>query len=126
MKSITILDDLYRAIGVHVSDKNFLADWGFWFLQGILAGVATNDVWRILQLPGENKPVVIGNQAQKIELDYVYQLAIAGLIMAADVFGLKHGMGFGSGMVLGLTWANLSEAGTSVTLLPFSLDTKTS
>lgn len=125
MKSITILDDLYRAIGVHVSDKNFLADWGFWFLQGVLAGVATNDVWRILQLPGENKPVVIGNQAQKIEIDYIYQLMIAGAVIIADLFGLKHGIGFGSGMILGSTWANLSEAGTTVTLLPFVLDTKT-
>ena len=124
VKSITILDDLYRKIGVHVSDKNFLADWGFWFLQGILAGVATNDVWRVLQLPGENVPIVIGNNAQKIDVDFVYQLTIAGIIMVADIFGLKHGMGFGSGMVLGSTWANLSEAGTAVTLLPFELDRK--
>lgn len=124
VKSITILDDLYRAIGVHVSDKNFLADWGFWFLQGILTGIATNDVWRIFQLPGENQPIVIGNSAQKLEVDYVLQLVIAGVIMVADIFGFKHGIGFGSGMVLGSTWANLSESGQTVTLLPFSLEAK--
>ena len=124
MKSITILDDLYKAIGVHVNDKNFLADWGFWFLQGILAGVGTNDAWRILNLPGEGKPIVIGNTAKKLELDYVFQLIIGGLIMAADIFGLKHGIGFGSGMILGSTWANLSESGVAVTLLPFELEAK--
>jgi hypothetical protein len=124
MKSITILDDLYKAIGVHINDKNFLADWGFWFLQGILAGVGTNDVWRVLNLPGEGQPIVIGNMAKELEVDYVFQLIIAGLIIVADLFGLKHGVGFGSGMILGSTWANLSESGVSVTLLPFELEAK--
>ena len=125
VRSITILDDLYRAVGVHVNDKNFLADWGFYFLQGILAGVGTNDVWRILNLPGEGVPIVVGNTAKKLEVDYIIQLLIAGAIMVADIFGLKHGIGFGSGMILGSTWANLSETGVAVTLLPFELEAKT-
>ena len=118
------MDDIYRGIGLHVSDKNFLAD-GFWFLQGVLAGIGTNDLWRILNLPGEGQPIIIGNSAKELEVDYIFQLVIAGAVIVADLFGLKHGVGFGSGMILGSTWANMSESGSTVTLLPFSLEAKT-
>ena len=124
MKENSFIHDIYKSIGFKVDDKNFLAD-GFFFLQGILVGITLNDIWRIFQLPGENKPVIIGNQAYEYEIDFVYQLVLALAMMASSAFGVKHAMGMGTGMALGSTIANHSEVGKTISLLPFKLDVKT-
>lgn len=115
MKKFTILEDFPKAIGFNV--KN--VDWGFFMLQGLLAGIALNDAWRILHLPGEGVPVVIGNQALEYEVDYIYQLAIASIFVLLQAFGLQHGAGFGAGLALGATFANTSETGKTISMLPF-------
>ena len=115
MKKFTILEDFPRAIGLNPKD----VDWGFFMLQGLLVGIALNDAWRILHLPGEGVPVVIGNQALDYEVDYVYQLAIATIFVVLQAFGLQHGAGFGAGIALGSTFANTSETGKTVSMLPF-------
>ena len=124
MKSNTILEDFYKAIGFNVKNHEYAANWGFFMLQGLFIGIALNDAWRILQLPGENTPVVIGNQAQSIEVDFVYQLAIASIVVLAQAFGLKYGSGYGAGIALGALIANTSESGKTVSMLPFTLDRK--
>jgi len=115
MKSFTILEDVYKAFGINPND-NTLA----FILQGIFMGIALNDVWRILHLPGENVPIVIGNQALEYEVDFVYQLAIATAFVILQVFGLKHGAGFGAGVALGSTFANQSETGKTISMIPFA------
>ena len=120
----TILPDFFKALGMNVKKLDFANEFGFFTLWGLLAGIAINDVWRILKLPGEGLPVIVGNQAQAMEIDYVYQLVIAGLIMLSAAFGVKYAFGFGSGMALGSTLANQVESGQALTLLPFSLEPK--
>jgi len=115
MKSFTILEDIYKAFGINPKDETLA-----FILQGLFVGIALNDVWRILHLPGENIPVVIGNQALEYEVDFVYQLSIATLFVIAQIFGLKHGMGFGAGVALGATFANQSEAGKTVSMISFA------
>lgn len=120
MKTNTILPDLFKAIGFNIKDPNS----GFFVFYGLLAGIALNDIWRILHLPGEDIPIVVGHQAQTWETDYVYQLIVAGLIMASQVFGVKYGFGFGSGVAIGSTLANQSESGATLSLFPFDLSPK--
>ena len=124
MKTNNFLSDIYKAIGWPVNKLDFVSNFGFFMLQGLLAGIALNDIWRILQLPGENIPIVVGNQAQTIDIDQVYQWIIAGLVVIASAFGLKYGSGFGIGMALGSTLANQSEAGQTISLFPFNLPPK--
>lgn len=120
VKTNTFLPDFFQHIGFKPKDPNS----GFFVLYGLFAGIALNDIWRILRLPGEGTPVVFGGAAQKWEVDYVYQLVIAGLIMLMSVFGLKYGFGFGSGMAIGSTLANQSESGQTLSLFPFELSPK--
>lgn len=120
VKTNTFLPDFFKAFGLDTKDPNA----GFFLFYGLLAGIAINDIWRILKLPGEGTPIVFGGAAQQWEVDYVYQLVIAGLVMLMSVFGLKYGFGFGSGMALGATLANQSETRQSISLLPFSLEPK--
>lgn len=115
MKSFTILEDIYKAIGINPKD-NSLA----FILQGLFVGIALNDAWRILKLPGENTPIVMGNQALEYEVDFVYQLAIASLFVVLQIFGLKHGAAFGGGVALGSTFANTSETGKTISMVPFA------
>ena len=124
VKTNNILSDFYKGIGFPVGKQDYVTNFGFFMLQGLLAGIALNDVWRILQLPGENLPVVIGNQAHDMEIDYVYQLIVAGIVIISSLFGIKYASGFGLGMALGSTLANHSEAGKTISLFPFKLDSK--
>lgn len=124
MKVNSVLPDFYKALGFPVNKQDFLANFGFFMLQGVFAGIALNDIWRILQLPGENLPVVIGNQAQPMEIDYIYQLIVAGLVIISNAFGVKYSSGFGLGMALGSTLANHSESGKTISLFPFNMDQK--
>ena len=120
MKQNNILEALFKGIGVNVKDPNN----GFFVLQGVLLGIALNDIWRIFQLPGENQPIIIGNQGQEYEVDFVYQLAIGTLLIAAQLFGLKYGSGLGAGVILGSTLANTSETGKTISVLPFNMEAK--
>ena len=124
VKQNTILPDFFKAIGFNVDKKDFVLNWGYFMFYGMLAGIALNDIWRILHLPGEDLPILFGGQAQSIEIDYVYQLAIAGLIVLSQAFGVKYASGFGLGMALGSTMANQTESGQTLTLLPFNMPSK--
>jgi hypothetical protein len=120
VKQNNILEQIFKGIGVNVKDPNN----GFFVLQGVVLGIALNDIWRIFQLPGENKPIIIGNSAQSFEVDFVYQLAIGVLLITAQLFGLKYGSGLGAGVILGSTLANTSETGQTISVLPFKMDAK--
>ena len=124
MKTNNILTDIYRGIGFPVNKQEYVTNFGFFMLQGLLAGIALNDIWRILNLPGENLPVVIGNQAHDMEIDYIYQLIVAGIVIISSLFGVKHASGFGIGMAMGSTFANISESNKTISLLPFKMNSK--
>ena len=124
MKTNNILSDIYKGIGFPVGKQDYTTNFGFFMLQGLLAGIALNDIWRIFNLPGENLPIVIGNQAHDMEIDYVYQLIIAGLVVISSLFGIKYASGFGLGLAMGSTFANISESNKTISLLPFKMDSK--
>lgn len=125
MKVNTILIEFFKGIGFHPTDLNYVSNWGFFTFWGMLAGIALNDIWRIFSLPGENLPIVVGNEAQPLHIDYVYQLLIGGLVILSQAFGVKFASGFGTGMLLGSTIANQTEHGQALTLLPFNLPPRT-
>ena len=125
MKQNTILPDFFRMLGLPVNKIDFVANFGFFMLQGLFAGIALNDLWRILHLPGEDIPITFAHQAQSVEIDQVYQWIIAGLVVLSSAFGVKYGLGLGLGMALGSHLANQSETGKTLSLLPFNLPPKT-
>jgi hypothetical protein len=107
---VELLKNGFNAFGLNMNSKSHLQT-SFLVLQGLVTGIALNDVWRILNLPGNNQPVFINGQASKVyDVDFLYQAAIASVIFLSDVvFHVKGGMAFGSGMLLGSRWANISE-----------------
>lgn len=124
MKENNFLFDFQKGLGMPINNQKYVTNWGWMLLHGMFIGIALNDIWRIFKLPGENVPVVAGNQAFDIELDFVYQLIIAGLVVIAQAFGLKYGSGFGAGMALGSVMANTSETGKTISILPISMEDK--
>ena len=85
---------------------------GFYTLNGLFVGIGLNDVWRLLNLPGNGEEVVINGLPRGFYLDHVYQVLIGlGLVVAEYGFGLKHGAAFGAGIITGSTFANKSEKG---------------
>jgi hypothetical protein len=107
-----LLTDVFKRVGIKIDNKAVIAD-GFATFQGVLAGIALNDIWRMLNLPGNNTPISInGIPSTNFSVDYLYQVTIAGLIAASQVlFKVDHGLAFGAGMFTGATWANTAEQG---------------
>jgi hypothetical protein len=109
-----LLKDTFKRAGLKIDNKFFLEN-GFYTLQGILIGIALNDIWRILNLPGNNAPLSVGGQPSPYTYDWIYQIAIGGALAAAQVlFKVEHGIAMGTGVFMGSTWSNMSEAGNYI------------
>lgn len=109
--------DFHRIIkrsGLRV-DNTKVAYHSFFVLQGIFAGIALNDIWRILNLPGNATPINVAGVPSTFHQDYLFQVGIAGVSALAEVIGgIDHGLAFAMGIFLGSTWANSSEAGNYI------------
>lgn len=110
-----LLNDTIKLFGLKADRETALS--GFYAFQGVLAGIAINDIWQFLGLPGNGKPVTRadGTPVGDFDMDFLYQAAIGGLLIAADVlFGVKHAAAAGGGLILGSRWANVSEKGNYI------------
>jgi hypothetical protein len=107
-----LLNDTIKLFGLKADRETALS--GFYAFQGVLAGIALNDIWQFLALPGNGKPVTRadGTKVGDFDMDFLYQAAIGGLLIAGEVlFGIKHAAAAGGGVILGSRWANTSEKG---------------
>ncbi len=109
-----LLPQLFKRAGYKV-DNAAIAQHGFFVLQGIFAGIAMNDIWRVLQLPGNNVPLNVAGVQSTFDYDWMYQMAIAIAIGATQIlFKLDHAFPFAVGITIGSTWANQSEKGNYI------------
>ena len=107
-----LLNDIIKLVGLK-ADRN-TALTGFYTFQGVLAGIALNDIWMFLKLPGNDVPVKRGDGTpiEGINQDFLYQAAFGAAAIAAELlFKVKHAAPFGAGIILGSRWANTSEKG---------------
>jgi hypothetical protein len=107
----------------HITHKNILPtiaskttkeyEGAFFFLTGLLGGIAMNDVWKMFKLPGNDQPwPKADGTPSEYDMDFIYQAAIGGALIALDyLIGMKDGAPLGAGIILGSRWANLSEKG---------------
>jgi len=113
-----LLREVFKRAGQKV-DSKAVAENGFFVLQGIFTGVALNDIWRILNLPGNNAPINVAGVNSTFDQDLIYQLVIAAAAAAAQVFfKIEHGLAFGTGISIGSIWANTSEKGNYIGAAP--------
>src|SRR3954466_5356075 len=106
-----LIKDAFKKAGYKIDSKAAIAE-SFFVLQGIFAGVALNDIWRILNLPGNNAPINVAGVNGTFDQDFLYQMIIAGAAAGAQIFfKVDHGVSFAAGIALGSTWANASEKG---------------
>ena len=103
-----------------MDSKPFLTD-SFFVLNGIFAGVGLNDAFRLWNSPLNRAPLVIGGEDSGYKQDFLIQLAVGGLLIVAEYFGgVKHASKLGTGLILGSSWANASEAqNKTVSITPF-------
>lgn len=94
--------------------KQTVIETGFFSLQGMMAAIVLNDLWRLFNLPGENQPVIVDGEPSGHDWDHYYQMLIALAVMSGEyVFKQKHFGAFGAGMLVGSQFANVSEGSHS-------------
>lgn len=94
--------------------KQGVIEAGFFSLQGMMAAIVLNDIWRLFNLPGENVPVLLDGEPSGQDWDHYLQMAIALAVMSGEyVFHEKHFGAFGAGMLIGTNFANKSEGSHS-------------
>ena len=93
----------------------------FFLLQGIFVGIGLNDLWRILNLPGNKEPLTM-TPIGEIDKDEAYQyavdaaVALSGLLL--PLFGKPTNNALlGAGMAVGTKWSNTTERGSSLSIL---------
>ena len=87
----------------------------FYTLNGIFVGIGLNDIWRLLDLPGNHTEVYIQGQPRGFYWDHIYQILIGlGLVVSEYGLGVKHAAALGAGIIAGSSWANKSEKGDHV------------
>jgi len=108
---------------VHVfknkKNNSKLYEDSFYALTGMLTGIAVNDIWRILNLPGNNEPLMDKGKPIGYDKDFGYQVLIGAGIMLSNLVGIHHSLVFGGSFILGASFANTSEQGHTVKVLPF-------
>lgn len=113
-----MLDYVVKRLGGKLNNKTWLQNSHF-MLIGLLSGIGLNDLWRILNLPGNNEPLLVKGEPSGYDLDYLYQLMIGtGFILLQFFGGVKFGATMGTGMILGSTLANKSEVGKTISMTP--------
>jgi hypothetical protein len=114
------LKQIAKMFGVRMDSKPFLTD-SFFVLNGIFAGVGLNDLFRLFNSDLNKTPLMVGGKDTGYKQDFLVQLAVGGLFILAEYFGgLKHASKLGTGIILGTTWANASEApDKTVSMAPF-------
>ena len=106
-----VLKAAFKKAGYKIDNKTILAE-SFFVLQGLFAGIALNDIWRVLNLPGNNQPINVAGTNGLMDVDFLYQMIFAGIAAGAQIiFKVDHGISFAAGIAIGSTWANLSEGG---------------
>jgi len=94
-----------------------LYEGGYYSLGGLLAGMLVTELWTRFDLPGNGVKIshsLITNeplQNSNAGLDKLYQLMIAGGLVASEFFGVKGGMLSGVSMMIGIEWTNASKMG---------------
>ena len=103
-----------------MDSKPFLTD-SFFVLNGIFAGVGLNDLFRLTNGKLNASPLIINGADSGYKQDFLLQISIGGLFILAEYFGgLKHASKLGTGIILGSSWANASEANDkTVSITPF-------
>ena len=113
-----VLDYIVKRLGGKINNKNWLQNSHF-MLIGILSGIGLNDLWRILNLPGNDVPLMIKGEPSEFDTDYLYQILIGlGFIGLQFFGGVKFGATMGTGIILGSTLANKSEVGKTISMTP--------
>lgn len=92
---------------------------GFYSLAGLFTGIALNDIWKWLSLPGNDVPIKLANGTSNYDEDFMYQTLIGAGIMVSEAFGIKHGLVFGTSLITGALFANTSEKGEQIAVIPF-------
>lgn len=113
-----------KIISGHAKGKhNEIYRKGFYLGLGVFGGVLLNDLWRILNLPGNNKPTLIatGELGPKPQVkkdtptDELYQRIIALAVVGSSIiFDFDDALPLGSGLYIGIDLANRSERGEYV------------
>jgi len=114
------LKKVTKSIGIKVDSKPFLTD-SFFTLNGIFAGVGLNDVFRFIGGEVNKKPIIVMGKDTGYKQDFLLQLIVGGLLIMSEYFaGVKYASKVGTGMIIGSTWANASEApDKTVSMTPF-------
>lgn len=82
---------------------------GFKYAEGIIGGIALNDIWMLLNLPGRGQPVILpdGKDAG-FDYAYLYQFAIGVSLVGMEFLGILDTAIVGAGVITGMTWADKS------------------
>ena len=113
-----MLDYVVKRLGGRINSKTWLQHSHFAFI-GMLSGIGLNDLWRILNLPGNDQPFLIKGEDSGFDMDFLYQVLIGlGLIGLQFFGGVKFGATMGAGVILGSTLANKSEKGRTISMTP--------
>jgi len=102
-----------QALIAHTDKPAGLYRNGFYLMSGLFGGILLNDIWQFFNLPGNDVELTTAT-AKKLglDMDFVYQFIIGAAFIGADLLlGLENGTSFGSGIILGAKYANLSEKG---------------
>jgi|SRR5689334_668709 len=98
--------------------RNTVYKSGFYLGAGIFGGIALNDIWRVLNLPGNNEPLVLPTgkpgpeEEKKSNKDEYYQRLLAIMVIGATIILDKTDLlPFGSGLLIGVDMANKTERG---------------
>lgn len=89
-------------------------------LTGIFAGIALNDLWRVFDWPGNNEPILIKGEPSGFDMDFMYQTFIGAAIMFLEAAGWKNATTYGASIIAGAAFANASEKGRTISVVPFS------
>ena len=99
---------LFTRMGL--KDRKGMYENGFFTLGGLFTGIILNDVWRLFNGPGGYENLIVGGKDTGLKLDHFYQnLIVGGIVVFSTLFNVKGGISGGSGMAIGVNYANLSE-----------------
>jgi len=92
-----------------------LVEGSFFALQGLMGGILLNDIWRWLDLPGNDEYAKVPIIDKEIRADELYQQGIGLGIAALGLVGIplygsrNNSIALGAGTMLGSHVANESE-----------------
>jgi hypothetical protein len=117
---VVFIEDAFRIFaqrgGLSKSSKQRIYKDGFFIGTGLFGGILLNDMWRLLNLPGNYSQTSVGTpegpQIKDEHIDEIIQYGIVGAILIASIVTgkyVKEVIPASAGAFIGIRWGNSSE-----------------